>query len=294
MLQLKSTVSRRISLVKRLILMCLLVTLLVAVLLSTKDSNLELYMLDVGQGDSVFIKTPDKKNILIDAGPDEKVLSELSKVMTLGERKIDYVIITHPDLDHVGGLPEILKRYEVGYVLMEDIEKNLPHYLEAKKIIKQKKIISYPIRVSDDFIVGCCVKIDILWPKDSIDIESIEDVNDISTVLEVGYIKFNAFFGGDLSSEFEEEIARNNLIDFDLLKVGHHGSTTSTSKKFLKIIKPEISIIGVGSNNSYGHPSQEVINNLNESNSKVMTTSENGRIKIETDGKSLWYSSSKE
>ncbi|MBD3362424.1 MBL fold metallo-hydrolase [Candidatus Dojkabacteria bacterium] len=275
----------------RLLSILLLTVILCAVYLShTKNDKLSVYILDIGQGDSILIKSPDNKYLLVDGGPNDNILSSLGSALPFWVRKINYVILTHPDLDHVGGLPAVLERYEVENIIYTPIKANSSQYVQFRDLI-QKKDIKFEIADStDDFKLGCCVFIDILWPEIEVaNNEEIKDPNDISVSFRLRYENFDAFFGGDLSYEKEQELCRKNPMDLDLLKIGHHGSSTSTSSRFLECARPELAVISVGEGNKYNHPDSEVIERLNDMNINYKTTAEWGTIHLQTDGESLWW-----
>lgn len=257
-------------------------------------SQLEIHILDVGQGDSILIKTPDGAYGLIDGGKGKRVLSELGKSLPFGQRKLTFVIATHPDADHIEGLIEVVKRYEVENLFWQKSSKQSDEYSELKSLVDQLGIKNYELRDTHDFRVGCCTEFDVIWPKYQADIYHETEVNEISIAVIVKYKDFEMFTAGDLGEgeikaiedwQESEEFSADSTID--VLKVGHHGSSSSSDYAFLDAIKPKLALISVGENNSYGHPHQQVLDGLGSINAKVFRTDLHGRILLQTDGESM-------
>ncbi|MBN1916193.1 MBL fold metallo-hydrolase [Candidatus Dojkabacteria bacterium] len=249
-----------------------------------QDRYLTIYFLDVGQGDSILIRTPDYKHVLIDGGPDISVLSELGEVVPFWIRKIDYIILTHTDLDHIGGLVDVLNYYQVSKVFFNDTGKNTLVYKKFLNIIDQKNYPYSSIMEGNNLAVGCCVKLDILWPNEHINLKTIEPVNNSSVSARLIYRDFEIILAGDIESAIEEEMARSKNIKADLLKVNHHGSNTSSNEKFLDAVSPESAIISVGEKNKFGHPAPQTLDKLSKRNIEIYRTDISGRIKVRTNG----------
>jgi len=258
---------------------------------------LKVWILDVGQGDSIFIKTPQNNDILIDGGPDKKVLEELGEILPFWDRKIDLVILTHPNADHLNGLVEVIKRYKVRNILEPVSCYNIPAYLQWKKIIEEKNITKITAQQGEKIILDSGITMHILWPPYKT-CEEIDDINNVSVVAQLSYKNIDFLFTGDATSEVENGLAffcsdsdikecqKSFRIEF--LKVAHHGSRYSSPKNFLEKIKPLVSLISVGKNNSYHHPHQETLKRLKEIGSRVLRTDVSGRIKIEVKGDNKW------
>jgi competence protein ComEC len=282
---------------KKLILtIIILIVLVVSVLLiylkinkSINSEQLNLHFLDVGQGDSILIISPDNKILLVDGGKDEKAVLEIQNNLSIFNKRIDYIIATHADSDHIGGLDEVIDAYEVGKFMMPQTSKTTETLKKLLNKVAGNNIETTYITDNSDFYLGCCVKIDFLWPiTNSVLIDS-KNENSLSASFTLSYKDFQAYFDGDLPLNIEDYIIKNDPIDVDLLKVAHHGSKTSTSQEFINILKPELSIISVGKNNSYHHPDSSIINRLKYSQSIVLRTDENGGIDIQTDGLTINY-----
>lgn len=253
------------------------------IVLSSAIKSPEFYFLPVGQGDSSLANLPGGVQLLIDGGPvNGKAQENLEKVLGLKDRYIDLVMISHPQLDHFGGLIEVLKNYEVGAVLMDGQVSEGAAWQELEKVIREKKIPRIVLSAGDKIKYKNSI-IDILNPKKG---EWAKDVNDLSLVgiLEASGVKF--LFGGDMSAEKERQLAGLYDLDIDILKVSHHGSKYSSALEFLKEASPAVSIIGVGKN-SYGHPTKEALGRLRDFSLKSYRTDLDGLVKIILENKKL-------
>ncbi|OGY28236.1 MAG: hypothetical protein A3F33_02285 [Candidatus Woykebacteria bacterium RIFCSPHIGHO2_12_FULL_43_10] len=272
-----------------------LVVLLLALALSWSalgslpDSKLHLKVYDVGQGDSILITSPSGKRILVDGGTNNKIVSLLGKELPFFERKIDMVVLTHPHEDHLFGLIEVLKRYEVGQVWMEKVLHTTDIYLSWLNLMREKTTVVGAPKPGDEISFDDGLKIKVLWPPEKV-LED-EDLNKTSIVLLLEYKNFKALLPGDAGEESQPYTFPSVWGPTDklsVLKVPHHGSKTGLSQDFLGLIKPEISIISVGAKNKYGHPAGEIIEKLESSGSKVFRTDKSGSVEVVTDGES-WY-----
>lgn len=242
--------------------------------LAGKDFGL--YFLDVGQGDSSLVVLPGGPKMLIDGGqPNGKVQENLERILPVNDRYIDLVMISHPQLDHFGGLIEILKNYKVGAVLTSKHISEQAAWQELERVIKERGIRRVILGAGDK-IKYQDSQFDILSPKDS---DWAKDINDLSlvTILNSGGVK--AFFGGDISAGKEKQLADLYDVNVDILKVSHHGSKYSSHSEFLKEASPAVSVIEVGKN-SYGHPTPQALSRLVNVTSQVYRTDKSGPIKI--------------
>jgi competence protein ComEC len=248
---------------------------------------LEIDFFDVGQGDSIFIETMDKKQILIDGGPDLSVLEKIGRAMSFYDRYIDIVVLTHPEQDHLNGLIEILKRYNVGTVITSGIIKNTDQYKEFIKIIKEKNIPIYIAKLGGEINFGDNIKLNILYPFESIVGKEASDVNNFSVVSQLIYNNFKLLLTGDIEKSVENKLIKSGLnLQSDVLKIAHHGSKTSTSDEFLKKVDALLAIILVGKDNKYGHPHQEVLDRLK--NILTLKTGDMGDIEILSNGEEFF------
>lgn len=258
--------------------------------LNTKEVDDEyayVHMLDIGQGDSFLIESKNHKRILIDGGKDAKVLTELEKVMPFGEKDIDVVIATHPDADHIGGLPFVLKRYNVGLFLTSKVNSDTHTFKKLFDTLRQEKIPAYYVRKSMNISLDSDTNFKILFPdRDTTNWET----NTASVVGRLQIGDRSSLFTGDSPSTIEQLLTQTSVkdIDVDLLKLGHHGSRTSTSIEFLKYTTPALALISAGVGNSYGHPKKEVLDELKSLSIPWVSTQDVGTFTIKTDGVK-WY-----
>ncbi len=254
----------------------------------SQQKFLEVNFFDVGQGDAIFIETSQSQQVLIDGGPSSKILEKLGKEMPFWDRDIDLIILTHPEADHLIGLLDILKKYKVENILWTGIIRDTPEYKEWEELIKKEGAKIFIASNGQKIKTANGISIDILFPFENAEGKEFENSNDTSVVsrLVLGYNSF--LFTGDISETAEKEIITKTIeIDSDVLKISHHGSKYSSSEEFLREVSPEIAVISVGKDNSYGHPTTEVLENLNKYGIKVLRTDEAGDIKIISDGKKI-------
>lgn len=277
--------SKQLKLIHLVILLCLSVfAFSTNSIASQKDGLLKIYFLDVGQGDAVFVETPNGNQVLIDGGPDDKVIQELAKVMPFYDREIDLVVLSHPHADHVSGLIEVLERYEVKNILQAREEYSspvVPVWLDAVKDEKAEEIEAVAGRAID---LGNDVFLKIIYPKISLEGQAVRNPNNSSVVMMLDYKDTEILLVGDIEAKIEKELLSDD-IDADVLKVGHHGSKTSTTVSFLEKVSPQVAFIEVGSKNKFGHPSPEVIRRLENFGIKYYRTDLDGTIEVITDGK---------
>lgn len=241
-----------------------------------KNNDLEIYFLDVGQGDSELINLSNNVQILIDGGPDNKILKELSLILPPTDRYIDLVVLSHSQYDHFAGLIEILKRYEIGAFIYNGREGTANAFGDLKKIIEKNKIPTI-ILTQGNKIKHQDIQFEVLSPSKNF--ISSKELNDTTLTLKLTGKNSKILFTGDIGFKVEDYLTQNFDIDSDVLKVGHHGSKYSSSQKFLKAVSPKISVIEVGKN-SYGHPTPQTINGLASIGSQIFRTDKNGTIKL--------------
>lgn len=250
-----------------------------------KDGLLHVYLLDVGQGDAIFVETPSGNQILIDGGPDGKVIQELGEVMPFHDRSIDVVVLTHGDADHVSGLVEVLERYDVGMIVKTNGEKDTGVFKSFKESAAKEnaKIVeAVDGRVLD---LGNGIVFKIIFPDESMAGKKVSDVNNYSIVAMLDYGQFEMLLTGDIEEKTERKIlGLGESVDADILKLAHHGSKTSSMQEFLDAVSPEVGLISVGGDNRYGHPSPIIIERLEKSSIPYYRTDTNGRIEVRSDG----------
>lgn len=251
-------------------------------------NDLEVIFFDVGQGDSILINTPEKKNILIDGGPDNTVVQKLGKHLPFYDREIDIMILTHPHDDHVFGLIEVLRRYEVKEIYYTGAVHTSPGYIVWLEEIKKEgaglKIVEEPF----DLTLGENLNFQFLFPLESFLNVRADNLNNTSIAGKLIYGGSAFLFVGDAEFEEEEELlAAGRDLKAQLLKVGHHGSKTSSSQRFLEAVRPEIAVISAGRQNEFGHPSYRAIRNLQKAGAEIYRTDEMGDIVIKSDGERM-------
>ena len=261
------------------------------------DDNLRVSFLDVGQGDAILIQTPAHQDILVDGGPSPQAVSlELSRKMPFWDRTIDLVILTHPHTDHLTGLVEVLRRYQVKQVLAPDISDNSPVFAEWHTLITEKNIPVTTARAGQKIVLCKQTEIDVLNPSPDRK-QAIEPVIDADTVvlrLKTGKVSF--LLTADISQEMEAElISQRGLLDSAVLKVAHHGSNYSTGSGFLSVVKPQAAVISVGQDNHFNHPGVEMMKRLESKldKDKIYRTDRDGTVEFITDGERLWVKKSK-
>ena len=271
---------REIEALKRpLFWLALLLILVWTALFSLPDNKLHLVFCDVGQGDAILISY-QKTQILIDGGPDNRVLSCLSRHLPFWDRRLEVVILTHPEEDHFGGLVDVIKRYNVNYFVVNSLEKKSTSFEAFYRLVLGRKSSVYSPKAGEKIKIGA-LELLILWPREKL---YVTELNDNSIVLKLAFGHFSALLPGDLSTKFENQL---DLTPVEVLKVAHHGSQYSTSQTFLEKIKPKLAVVSVGKN-KFGHPTKETLKRLEDLGIKVLRTDQNGEIEIVSDGKS-WY-----
>lgn len=250
------------------------------------SNTMRVYFLDVGQGDAILIDSPTHERVLIDGGKNRKVVSELGKILPFADKRIDVVIATHPDADHIGGLPEVVKRFDVGVIIEPGVLSENEFDDELDKRANAKNISQVLAKRGQVINFGDGVRLTILFPDRDV---SAWDTNDASIVARLDYGESSFLFTGDAGIRTENFLILESqkFLDIDVLKAGHHGSRTSTSLTFAEITSPEFAVISAGKDNTYGHPHKEVLNILEKVGSEIKSTALSGTLKFETDGETL-------
>lgn len=258
------------------------------VLYEDRGGVLTVAFLDVGQGDSIFIESPNGNQVLIDGGSNKKVLRELGEIMSFYDRSINVVIATHPDKDHSGGLVPVLENFSVDIVIEPGVESDTKIYQSFEDIIEEKEIKR--ILARRDMVVVLDRKngiyLSILFPNQDV---SGWDKNDASIVAKLIYKDTSFLLTGDSPKGIESYLVYTDgpSLKTDVLKLGHHGSKTSSSEAFLQAANPLYAIISAGENNRYGHPHKEVLDRLEKLNISYLATYEEGTITFQSDGKEI-------
>ena len=273
---------------KKKIIIILLSVILLFSIFHFIPKNLKIYFLDVGQGDCTFIVTPKNKTILIDGGGstgsdfDVGESTLIPYILDRGYKKIDLMFISHFDQDHVGGLLTVLKELKVNRVCISKQEENSENYQKFLEIVKEKDIPATIVKLGDKIKIENSLYFDILWPQEDQITEN--RINNNAIVMKLNYNGFSCLFTGDIEKIAEDKMVSlykdKFVLESDILKVAHHGSKTSTTDNFLELVNPKNCLIGVGKNNLFGHPSNEIVERLEKLDVKVYRTDINGEISI--------------
>ena len=254
----------------------------------TAEAKLTVRFLDVGQGDSEFIQLPNGQTMLIDAGEAEYGDRVVAELKALGVTKLDYVVATHPHADHIGGLPKVLASFSIGAVYLPNATTTTQTYKRFLAAVTDCGAPAYIVRAGAPIFTDAGGAAAIVVAPNS---EKYDDLNNYSVVIRLSY-KGNAFlFTGDAETLSEKEITEN--VQADVLKVGHHGSSSSTSAAFLKKVAPRYAVIEVGAGNDYGHPSAQTLQRLAGAGVRVYRTDLCGTVTMTSDGTNISVSTAR-
>lgn len=255
--------------------------------INTNNDLLKVHYLDVGQGDSIFIELPNNETMLIDAAESYQSENIINYLKNLNYQKIDYVIGTHPHTDHIGGLKDIINTFEIGKIYMPKVVSTTKTYESLLMAIKDKNLKINTAKAGTSIIDTDALKINILAPNNS----TYTELNNYSVVTKITYGTTKFLFMGDAEKLSENEIKED--VTADVIKIGHHGSNTSSSIDFIKKVNAKYGIISVGLNNKYNLPKEEIITNWENSGTKIYLTSINGTITASSDGTNIKIESEK-
>lgn len=232
-------------------------------------------MLSVGQGDSFLITAPNGAQMLIDGGKDAVVLSELARILPEHDRFIDVIVATHPDADHIGGLHSVLSRYAVGVIISSSVSSDTTVYTSLRADAEKRGIPWYVAKYPMHITLDTHTIFHVLFPDRDV---RYWETNTASVVGRLDMYGSSALFTGDSPISIEQYLIETapKDIDVDLLKLGHHGSKTSSSTSFLQATSPSLALISAGVSNTYGHPHKEVIDRLREMRIPWISTQQQG------------------
>jgi competence protein ComEC len=282
---------------------------------SLPDGKLHIIFCNVGQGDGAYIRFPDGRDMVVDGGPDNKLLDCLGRHMPFWDRSIDMMLMTHPQKDHMQGFIELAARYHIGYFVRSDVYNTTQGYHQLVTEVAAKKIPTKFMAAHDRIVVGSTT-LSFVWPSfeqvakahENNEVTSARsnestnvlaaatikepppgDLNDYCLVFFLRYGSFDALFTGDADDRVEQNYEGMKLADnsVEVLKVPHHGSRTGMTEEFIQWIRPKLAVISVGKN-MYGHPTAEALDKLAKYAGKTLRTDKVGDIEVVSDGKSWW------
>ena len=249
-----------------------------------RSGILAVSFLDIGQGDSIYIEAPNGRQMIIDGGPNESLMSALPDVLQYGDKTIDVLVVTNPDADHYSGFLPLIDSYEIGAIVESGTTSDTALYNSFQDLISEKGTLHLEAYAGQRIILDKenDVYLEILFPDRDV---AAWDSNDGSIVSKLVYGSTSVLLTGD-STKLTEGIvvSGSDLSGVDILKAGHHGSKTSTGLPLLQESKPSVVVISAGENNKYGHPDEETIENLNEMNIPYLVTMDEGTITFISDG----------
>lgn len=251
------------------------------------NQTLKVRFLDIGQGDAIYIVTPDGYELLVDGGPSAAVLRMLGKHKSFFDRSIDMVLATHYDTDHIGGLVDVFKRYSVDWIVESGATSDTPAAsayalateIEGAQIIKAQ--------AGQVIKLGEQVTLRVLSPLGE---TTNWDSNTASAVIQIIYGEIEFMLTGDAPASIEEYLVSQygTSLESEVLKLGHHGSKTSSSENFIKAVAPKYAVVSAGENNRYGHPHQEVVERVLKNNISLVSTIASGTLTFVSDGVKVW------
>ena len=264
-------------------IIAIVVNLLSVHLSTEKIDGFQIHFIDVGQGDATAIFLPDGKTMLIDAGDSDSGYTVKKHFKRYGIDKIDFLLATHPHEDHIGGMTYVINNFDIGQIYMPKVTYDSSVYTELLDAIDNKNYKINEAKFGVNIAEENDYTIEVLSPKRS----DYDEINHYSMIIKLRYKDTSYLFTGDAEVINEKELSGD--ISSDLLKVGHHGSDTSSSNSFLKRVAPKIAVIHVGQNNRYNHPHDSVMKRFKKLNINVLRTDVNGTIIVKSDGTDITY-----
>jgi competence protein ComEC len=255
--------------------------------LAPAPEGLTVTFFDVGQGDSIFIEGPTGVQVLVDGGPDSSAVRELGKRLPFWDRTLDAVVATHPDADHIGGLAEVLERYDVAYLIEPGIGNTTNVWNTFADAVEAERAQLVVARAGQRLDLGGGAYADVLYPYDA----KVKNTNEASVIMRVVYGDTAFMLTGDAPSKVEQELflELGYGLDSGVLKAGHHGSKTSSLPDFVESVSPEYVVFSRGCDNRYGHPAPSVVSFYESLKIKILDTCEDGTVTFSSDSKVVRY-----
>ena len=250
------------------------------------NGKLTVDFIDVGQGDAILVRAPQGLTMLIDAGDNSEEDRMVQYLQDKGIKRLDYVIGTHPHADHIGGLDKVIRSFEIGEIYMPKKSHTTKTFEDVLLAIKEKGYKIHTAKAGVSLDLGEGVGVQMVAPVE----DSYEDLNDYSAVIRVSYGDTSFLFTGDAEKIAEYDMIEGRYpLESTVLKVGHHGSITSTTEEFLEAVAPTYGVISSKKDNSYGHPHKEIIERLEQANVTYYNTQDDGTVIATTDGKTITW-----
>lgn len=252
------------------------------------EERLEIHFLDISQGDSVLIKTPSHQKILIDGGPDMSILDQLGQNLQFFDRKIDIMILTHAHSDHINGLIEVIRRYDVGRIYYTGVVHPSPAYFEWIEVIKRFNVPMEIVKEQRILKLNDNLRLEFLYPFENISETEFDELNNASIVNKLIYKDKEFLFMGDAEAEVEQDLLQAGIdLESDVIKIGHHGSSSSSTEEFLNAVDPKYAIIQCGADNAFGHPHLSVIRRLERLGINIFRNDLDGQVSVFSDGEKM-------
>lgn len=251
---------------------------------SQSEGGLSVHIIDVGQGDGIFVELPDGTTLLIDAGEKQYGQTVIDYITARGYNRIDYLVGTHPHSDHIGGLEQVIRSFDIGTVYMPKKSHTTSTYLNLLQTIADKGLSIQTAKAGKTIAEGGDFSVDILSPVDE---DYGDELNLYSVVIKITYGSQRFLFLGDAETENEEQMSD---VQAEFVKVGHHGSATSSDSEFVRRVGAKYAVVSVGAGNSYGLPKDKILQRWQESGAAIYRTDESGSIVAYSDGSSITIS----
>lgn len=275
-----------------LYILLLVCSLAIVLWLNRPGSLLTIHVLDIGQGDSIYLRLPNSVDILVDVGPDDRTVKELGKYMPIGDRTIELVIITHNHLDHIGGFSALTEQFKIGRVWLSGATETSSAYNTLVETIRVLHIASQTVRAGAT-LNWPSVKLVVLHPAQNLANQDPSDQHEATIVAKLSYKYFCILLTGDLNFQQEADVIAtadqlHESLSCPSLKVSHHGSNYGTSQTLLDRVQPQIALISVGEHNLYHHPGVTTLERLTSHHIRIFRTDQNGTISLYTNGEQFW------